>query len=120
MKKYFNNKLVLIAGSVVLLLSACKKQETTVLYNGGTAPILAATISDSIPLHASDSLLPAITFSWTNPNYQFSNGINSQNVIYNLEFDTLGDNFSTPSLIQTVQVTSDLQKSFTEKDINIV
>lgn len=39
----------------------------------------------------------AVTFSWTNPNYQFTTGISSQNVSYVLQIDTTGSNFTNPN-----------------------
>jgi len=101
----------------VLALAACKKQGTDVVYKGGTAPVLTATLNDSIPLSNANAKSQAIGFAWTNPNYQFSNGPSSLNVTYNLQFDTLGANFTSPHM-QTVQVSPDLSKSFTVDALN--
>ena len=108
---------ILTALFSVLVFAACKKQGTDVVYEGGTAPVLTATKSDSIPLSSANAKDQAISFAWTNPNYQFSNGASSLNVTYNLEFDTVGANFTSPHM-QTVQVSPDLSKTFTVDALN--
>lgn len=117
MKRILNNILLFTVVGVLLAMASCKKQGTNVVFNGGTAPMLAATAQDSIPLSNANAKNQAVTFSWTNPNYQFSNGPSSLNVAYNLQFDTVGANFTSPHM-QTVQVSSDLSKSFTVDAIN--
>ncbi len=116
MKIYFR-KLFLPVFSSLLLFSACKKEGTNVEFEGGSAPVLSATLSDSIPLSSANANNQAIAFSWTNPDYKFSNGTSSLNVTYNLEFDTAGANFSSPN-IQTVQVSPGLGTSFTVATFN--
>lgn len=116
MKKYLN-KLLVSAGLGMLVLTSCQKQETQIYYEGGTTPVLSANLSDTIALVPVDSLNSAITFSWTNPNYIFSDGISSQNVTYNLQIDTVGANFTNP-LLQTVSNTSVLSASITVRDLN--
>ena len=118
MKKYIN-KVLLLVGVSVLLLSSCKKQETEIYYKSGTSPVLTASLSDSIPLIFQDSLSNAITFSWTNPNYVLSNGVNSSNVTYYLEIDTLGANFTNPNM-QQIAISSSLTSSITVKDLNTI
>ena len=116
MNRIFNNKLLtLVVG--LLAVAACKKQGTDVTYQGGTAPVLTATLSDSIPLSNANAANQAVTFKWTNPNYQFSNGVSSLNVTYNLQFDTVGANFTSPHM-QTVQVSPNLSTSFTVNALN--
>ena len=101
----------------MLFFNACKKEGTNVIFTGGNSPVLSASLKDTIVLSSAIKNNQAISFSWTNPNYQFSNGISSMNVTYNLEIDTLGSNFSNPNM-QIVQVVSDLGKSFTVDDLN--
>ena len=103
--------------SLLVMFGACKKEGTNVIYEGGTPPVLTATTSDSIPLSSATANDQAITFTWTNPNFEFSDGASSLNVTYNLEFDTVGGNFSSAHM-QTVQVSSDLSKSFTVGALN--
>jgi len=117
MKKYFN-KLLLIT-LTVLVFSACKKQEDVIYYQGGTAPVLSATVTGTIPLVVATKTSPAVGFSWTNPNYVFSDGISSQNVSYYIEFDTLGANFTNPNM-QQVGVTGNLDSVFTQDNLNTI
>lgn len=116
MKKIFLNPLVIII-SASLLFASCAKDETKVTYSGGTSPVLSASKTDSIPLPVTDTTSNAVTFSWTNPNYKFSNGISSMNVTYYLQIDTSGANFSSPNM-QTVSINSDLSTTFTVSSLN--
>jgi len=117
MKKYFNKSMWSAAICSLIFLSACKKDGTNVIFKGGTAPVLTASVSDSIPLNPATQNNQAVVFNWTNPEYQFSNGISSLNVTYDLEFDTVGANFTSPKM-QTVQVSPDLSKTFTVASLN--
>jgi len=118
MKRYLN-KIILLAGSGLILLSACNKNNSPVYFEGGTAPTLTSTAADSISLPVSDTTATAVTFSWTNPNYQFSDGVSSLNVSYYLEFDTVGGNFSSPDLAQ-VGISSQLSVTYTVAQLNTV
>jgi hypothetical protein len=118
MKNIFLNFVSIIA-TASLLLASCTKDETKVIFKGGTPPVLSANVSDSIPLPITDTTGNAVTFSWTNPEYQFSNGISSLNVTYYLQIDTAGANFSSPN-IQTVAINSDLSTTFTVSSLNKV
>jgi hypothetical protein len=116
MKRYLN-KIMLIAAIGLLLFSACKKDEAKVYYEGGTTPVLTSTAVDTIQLPVTDTTAFAVTFNWTNPNYQFSNGISSMNVTYYLQFDTVGANFTSPNM-QTVSINSDLSQTFSVSALN--
>jgi len=102
---------------LLMTVASCKKQGANVVFQGGNAPVLTATASDSIPLSDATKDNQAVTFKWTNPNYQFSDGASSLNVTYNLEFDTVGANFTNPHM-QTVQISPDLSTSFTVGSLN--
>jgi starch-binding outer membrane protein SusE/F len=115
MKKFIYNVLF-FAGAATTLLSSCKKDYAKVYFNGGTPPVLTATATDSIPLSASDSTSNAVTFSWTNPNYQYSNGISSMNVAYALQIDTTSS-FNS-SLLQQVVISSSLSQTFKVSALN--
>jgi hypothetical protein len=116
MKRYFQ-KIMLIAVPGLLLLASCKKDEAKVYYTGAAAaPVLKASVSDSIPLPSTDTTATAVTFTWNNPSYQFSNGPSSMNVTYYLQFDTTA-NFNSINM-QTVAIASDLSKTFTVADMN--
>lgn len=116
MKRYLN-KIMLTAASGLLLFSSCKKDEAKVYYEGGTTPVLTSTAVDTIPLPVTDTTALAVTFSWTNPNYQFSNGVSSLNVTYYLQVDTAGANFTSPNM-QTVSINSALSQSFSVAGFN--
>lgn len=115
MKKFIYNVLF-FAGAATTLLSSCKKDYAKVYFNGGTPPVLTATATDSIPLPLSDTTGNAVTFNWTNPNYQYSNGISSMDVAYYLEFDTVSS-FNSP-ILQTVAISSSLSQTFTVSSLN--
>ncbi len=106
---------MIVTGS--LLLTACEKDETQVIYDGGTAPVLSANRTDSIPLPVTDTTGEAVIFSWTNPNYKFSNGISSLDVTYYLQIDTSGANFGGPNM-QTVSINEGLEDTFTVSSLN--
>lgn len=116
MKKIFL-KLIIIIVSGSLLFTSCAKDETKVIYEGGTSPVLTANMTDSIPLPVTDTTGNAVTFSWTNPNYEFSDGISSLDVNYYLQIDTSGANFTSPNM-QTVSINSDLSTTFTVSSLN--
>src|SRR5580698_5025402 len=118
MKRYFD-KLILLAASGLVLLTSCNKNNSSVYFNGGTAPVLTATAADSISLPLSDTTATAVTFTWTNPNYEFSDGASSLNVSYYLELDTVGGNFSSPALAQ-IGLTSQLSATYTVAHLNSV
>ena len=113
------NKIFLPALALVLF-AACKKNEAEITYSGGgSAPVLTSSVpnNSTLILSPSDSTNNAITLSWTNPNYTFSNGISSLNVNYTLEIDTVGSNFTNPKLVQ-ITIASALSTTFTVGDLN--
>ena len=80
-------RIIRFLGAFLLLfagLSACKKEVSQITFEGGTAPSLTATPTDNIPLSVFAADDHAITFKWTNPNYNFLFGFFSQNVFYTL------------------------------------
>ncbi len=114
MKNIFNT----LAFSAVLaaLLVSCTKDEHKDYYNGGTAPVLtSSTSSPALSFATADNV--AVSFSWTNPNYQFTTGISSQDVSYIVEIDTTGANFTNPQK-QSVSVSKDLGLSITVSQLN--
>lgn len=114
MKNILKTLLLLIAGTT--LLNACKKEENQVTFQGGTAPVLTAG-SNVLPLAFVNMNQPALTLNWTNPDYQFSTGLSSQNVTYTIEIDTVGANFTNPNK-QTVAISNDLSTTFTQGQFN--
>lgn len=109
-----------LLGSMLLvsfLFSACKKEIDNVMYTGGTAPALTASATAPVALNSADKALTAITFTWTNPNFQFSTGISSQDVVYTLQVDTTGANFGSANLKEVV-ISKDLSLTLTVGDYN--
>jgi hypothetical protein len=113
--------LVILSVALMGLLGSCKKQETQVTYDGGTAPTLASNraVNSVIPMDYYAGTSNAISFSWSNPNYRFSSGTASQTISYKLEIDTLGANFTNPRK-RSFTFTGDLSKSFTQAEFNDV
>jgi starch-binding outer membrane protein SusE/F len=97
-------------------VASCKKVENKVIFEGGTVPQLTATTS-AVRLEAGEEANLAIRFNWTNPDYKFNTGVSSQNVVYKLEIDTVGSNF-TNSKRYVATISSDLSKSFTVGELN--
>ncbi|PWT76710.1 MAG: hypothetical protein C5B59_05870 [Bacteroidetes bacterium] len=111
-----SNKLLFIL-TTTLLFGACKKQEDKVYFVGGTPPVLTASQADSIPLAYANATQEAVKLTWTNPNYQFNNGLSSQDVSYTLEIDTVGSNFTNPNR-EIVSISKDLSVSITNAQLN--
>lgn len=116
MKNYLNKLMLTLAGGIILLV-ACNKEGTNVTLQSGIPPVLTASVSGTIALNSANANNQAVVFSWTNPDYQLSDGISSLNVTYNLQFDTVGANFSSPHM-QTVQISPALSTSFTVTQLN--
>ncbi|OIR08398.1 hypothetical protein GALL_95660 [mine drainage metagenome] len=110
-------KKLFFIGVGVALFASCKKDQTIDYFNGGTAPVLTASVSGTIPLSNTNQSNVEVVFSWTNPNYQFTTGLSSQNVSYLLEIDTLGANFTNPNRIAT-SISSDLSKPYVDAVLN--
>jgi len=102
---------------VAFVFSACKKQISEIQYLGGKAPALTSTTLSSNVLNIANKANTAITFSWTNPDYQFTSGISSQDVAYTLQVDTTGANFASANLKEQV-ISKDLSVTLTVGDFN--
>lgn len=81
---------------LTILIWSCDKDENKIYFEGGTAPVLVAN-KTAVALSFATAADEAVTFSWNNPNYQFTTGVSSQNVSYVLEIDTAGANFTNPN-----------------------
>jgi starch-binding outer membrane protein SusE/F len=105
---------------IATVVASCKKEENKIFYEGGTAPSLTATTnsgaSDVILGFATQTEL-AVKFSWTNPAYQFTTGVSSQDVSYTLEIDTAGANFTNPNK-KSVVLSKLLSLSITQAELN--
>jgi starch-binding outer membrane protein SusE/F len=99
-----------------LFLLSCTKDENKIFYEGGTAPVLAAN-KTTIPLSFVNKDLEAAKFTWTNPNYQFTTGLSSQDVSYLLEIDTTNSNFTNPAR-KAISIAKDLSITMTQGELN--
>lgn len=115
MKSYINRFSLFAA---MLFLFACEKVENRISYQGGTQPTLAGSTT-AVRLEAGEENNTAIRFTWTNPNYQFTTGLSSQDVKYTLEIDTLGANFASSKKYTTV-FSKDLAKTYTVGELNAI
>lgn len=88
MKKIFNSTLLTLLAA--FLFVSCKKLENQVVFEGGTAPVLSANSTDTLPLSLITKDQDAVTLSWTNPSYKFNTGVSSQDVNYAIEIRKTG------------------------------
>ncbi|CAN5696361.1 hypothetical protein BH11BAC3_BH11BAC3_24880 [soil metagenome] len=111
-------KQICCLGFMVAMFASCKKDENKVYYEGGTDPVLQASItSTTLPLSFFNKDKEALKLNWTNPGYNFNTGTSSQDVSYQIEIDTTGANF-TSSKRQTVAVSKELSKTFLVSEFN--
>jgi len=96
---------------------SCSKDENKNFYEGGTAPVLSASSTAALVLLVTDKNNVAVTFNWTNPNYQFTSGISSQDVFYTLQIDTTNSNFTNPGKAE-VAIAKDLSYGVLVGDLN--
>lgn len=116
MKNIFKPLIVLFL--FVAVISSCKKEETKIHFEGGTAPVLSGSTT-AVRLEPGEEANEAIKFSWSNPDYKFTTGGSSHDVSYLLEYDTLGANFSS-SKKQSISISKDLSFSYTVDALNKV
>ena len=102
---------------LIVVSSSCKKEENKIYYEEGTAPVLTASRSVTIPLSFANKDQEAVKLSWTNPDYKFTTGLNSQNVTYQVELDTTGANFTNPQK-KVFSISNDLSLLLTQNDLN--
>lgn len=116
--KYLS-KILMLSLFAVASLSSCKKDENKINYTSGTNPVLKSSVASSstIPFNPAQKDFTALSLSWTNPNYQLTTGVSSQDVVYTIEIDTVGANFTNPFKKQ-ISVTADLMKDITVGDLN--
>lgn len=115
-----NKFLKLLLPSLLLLgVWACQKEETKIYLESSDPVVLKASSTSALVLTQSNAAKTALTFSWNNPNYRFTTGINSQDVTYTLQMDTAGANFTNPNR-QEVAIANDLGVTYSVKDLNIL
>lgn len=111
------NMLKYILALLIIVLAACKKDEHKIYYEGGTPPVLTASSTAPVVLDSNFKNQVAMKFSWTNPEYRFTTGVNSHDVVYILEVDTVGANFTNPNKVE-VSIAKDLEVTYTVKELN--
>lgn len=110
-------KTLLLSVCIAALLSSCTKNENQIYFEGGTAPVLTSSVSGSIPLFSLNKDKEAVKLEWTNPNYNFSTGVSSQDVSYTVQIDTAGAHFTNP-LKQEFSVAKNLNFTLTVGALN--
>lgn len=115
------NKLILFcAAALAFIVWSCKKDENRVYFEGGEAPQLTTNLTGTNPtvtLGFATQNDQAIRLSWTNPDYRFTTGVSSQSVVYELEIDTVGSNFTNPNK-KVVAAASNLGITMTQAEFN--
>lgn len=111
------SKLIFFSSLLAIVLVSCKKDENKVFFEGGTPPVLTASVTGSIPLSFANKDNLGISLSWTNPDYQFNTGISSQDVNYLIEIDRVGADFKSANR-QTVAISNAQSRSFTQGEFN--
>ena len=53
------------------ILFSCERNVSAISYDGGTAPVIAATPS-TVSLEPGNEANTAVVINWTNPDYKFS------------------------------------------------
>lgn len=102
----------LIAGA----FTACERKVSEITFENGTAPVLTADRT-VIPFAFATQNDVAVKLNWTNPEYQFSTGISSQDVAYQVEIDTAGSNFTNP-LRKVIGLNNDLTLTLLQSELN--
>lgn len=116
MKKIVQNIFsFLIVGAAI---ASCKKDENRINLTGSTKPELRASSTADLVLSKPNALQHAVTLAWTNPEYQFTTGVSSQDVTYYIQFDTVGANFSTPKNTGDILVAKDLGIDLNDSVLN--
>ena len=111
-------KQVIFLSLLVAVFASCKKDETKVSLESAKAPHLTATeYTSPMVLLRVNRDNQAMKLAWTNPDYQFSTGISSQDVSYTIQLDTIGGGFHSPYLKEQV-IAKDLGISLTVAQLN--
>ena len=114
MKKIINIQFISLLALIFLM--GCAKDETRVVYLGGTAPKLTASVAD-VNMNYNDADKTGTVLEWTNPDYRFNSGVSSHTVTYALELDTAGANFASDNK-KVISLNGDLSYSFKISALN--
>lgn len=108
-------KIIFLLSFLPMIFWSCKKDEYKDYYQGGTAPVLTASVTALNLLYA-NAANEAINLKWTNPGYSFTTGSSSQDVNYLVEIDTSAT-FTNPKRKQLV-ISKSLVQSISVGDFN--
>jgi hypothetical protein len=111
-----NLKYIFLLVSAFLVFS-CDKEETRVTFLKSTPPELVASSTANLVLNKAQENFSSLQFQWTNPVFEFSNGVNTQNVSYVLQIDQSGKDFGSAKQIG-LGFTNALSRSFTVRELN--
>ena len=111
-----NLKYIFLLVSAFLVFS-CDKEETRVTFLKSTAPELVVSSTADLVLNKAQENFSSLQFQWTNPTFEFSNGVNTQNVSYVLQIDQAGKDFGSAKQIG-LGFTNAVSRSFTVKELN--
>lgn len=100
----------------LLAITSCEKKENQIFFESATPPQLTASTANVV-LEPGLENNTALVLNWTNPDYQFTTGVSSHDVVYTLEMDTLGGNFNSSKKVTTV-IARELSKTYTVSEIN--
>ena len=100
------------------IFQACKKDDKQITFDGGTPPNLTrlSGMGDSVLLRINRDM-EFVSLAWTNPNYRFTTGNSSQDVVYVLQVDTVGSNFSNSKKFEK-EISKSLSTSISVSDMN--
>lgn len=113
--KYLKSKIYVLLLACIGI--ACEKEEERVILTSASDPVLSVSSTGSLVLAKAQENFTSLQFQWTNPEYGFSNGVNTQDVSYTLEIDTVGSNFSNPKQ-SALTFTNNLSTTFLVKELN--
>jgi hypothetical protein len=111
-----NLKYIFILVSAFLVFS-CDKEETKVTFLKSTPPELVVSSTANLVLNKAQENFSSLQFQWTNPVFEFSNGVNTQNVSYVLQIDQGGKDFGSAKQIG-LGFTNAVSRSFTVRELN--
>lgn len=117
MNKIF--KLSIFFFAAAFAFAGCTKEENKVFFKDGTPPVLTSDNTAPLMLVRDNADDHAVTFYWTNPEYQFNTGVSSQDVTYTLQVDVVGANFSSPTM-QELSVSRDLSVTYNVQQLNTI
>lgn len=110
------SKFVFLSLLLTTFVWSCSKDENKIYFEGGTAPVLTAN-QTAIALSFATKAQEAVSFSWSNPKYQFNTGLSSQDVSYVLQIDTTGANFTNVNK-KEIAISQDLSLAIPDSTFN--